>query len=637
MKRCLVVAILLAGSTFSFGQSPGGVSTNLLWWLNANTGVYVDNGITPAANGQTVQFWRDQSTLANHATTTVVANQPTYVANVINGNPALRFTLDHFLDAGSASGIGGTQSFYIFLVFNQLSYTAGSPTSSAGTFIIDRPFDTNSLAGLKVVNTNKYCYQRRDDSRLNGGGPITATPITTGAFVIADYFRNYVSAASSTEGIYLNGRLDISQAGPTTSMTGPPIRIGRHALVANQGLNGYFPEIAVYNANLTSAQRQRIESYFALKYGITLDQTTPTDYVRSNGAIIYPAATTNSGFAADVAGVGRDNAVTGSGLYQTASQSQNANSIVSVSILNPALTLANNEFLVWGSNNASFNSTNSSDVDGFLVKQRLSRVWRASETGDVGMNTVSFDLSSFPGPLNGSNLRVLVDSDGTFAAAAFPYPGTLTGSTFTANINLTNGDYFTLATTNTITSPLPVTLENFTVAYENPAVVASWKTATELNNSHFTLERSGTDLSFDDVARVAGAGTSNLPHAYSALDTNPFEGRSYYRLKQTDFDGKITYSGLQTVFIKPSGKKLSVFPNPVDGSKPWKLKYSNDIFQLDRIEIMDEQGRLLEVIIPENKKAKEFAIQPHKLVTPGFYVLSVHYNNKQEFVKLVVN
>jgi hypothetical protein len=630
--------MLLVGSTLSFGQSPGGVSTNLLWWLKANTGVYVDNGVTPAVNGQTVQFWRDQSTLANHATTTVAANRPTYVTNFINGNPALRFTLDHFLDAGSVSGIGGTQSFYIFLVFNQLSHSPGTPTSNTGTFILDRPFDTNNLAGFKVVNTNKYCYQRRDDSRLNVGGPVTATPITTGAFVITDYFRNYVSAASSTEGIYLNGRLDISQAGPTTSITGPPIRIGRHATGTNLGLNGYFSEIAVYNANLTLAQRLRIESYLALKYGITLDQTTPTDYVRSTGAVIYPAATTNSGFAADVAGVGRDNAVTGSGLYQTASQSQNANSILSISILNPALTLANNEFLVWGSNNASLNSTNSSDVNGFTIKQRLSRVWRASESGgDVGLNTVSFDLSTFTGPLNGSDLRVLVDSDGIFAASAFAYPGTLSGSTFTATINLTNGDFFTLATANAITTPLPVTLENFTVAHENPVVVASWKTATELNNSHFTLERGGTDLSFGDVARVAGAGTSNIPHTYSALDTNPFEGRSYYRLKQTDFDGKIAYLGMQTVFIEPSEKKLSVFPNPADGAKPWKLKYSNDIFQLDRVEIMDEQGRLLDVIIPENKKAKEFAIQPRRPLTPGLYVLNVHYNNKQEFVKLVVN
>ena len=609
----------------------------MLWWLKANAGVYVDNGVTPAANGQTVQFWRDQSPSANHATTVVVANRPTYVTNVINGNPALRFTLNHFLDAGSPSGIGATQSFYIFLVFHPSAYSPGTPADNTGTFIIDRPSDTNNLTSFKVVNTNKYCYQRRDNSRLNLGGPVTATPITTGAFIMADYFRDYVSAASSTEGIYLNGRLDISQAGPTTSINGPPIRIGRHALGTNMGLNGYFSEIAVYNANLTPAQRQRIESYLALKYGITLDQTTLTDYLRSDGTVIYPASTTLSGFVADIAGVGRDNAAAGSGLYQTTSQSQNANSVLSISILTPALTLADNEFLVWGSNNASLNSTNSSDVDGILVKQRLSRVWRASEVGDVGMNTVSFDLSSFTGPLNGSNLRVLVDSDGTFAAGSVPCLGTLTGTTFTANLNLANGDFFTLATTNTTTSPLPVTLENFTVAYENPAVVASWKTATELNNSHFTLERSGTDLSFDDVARVAGAGTSNLPHTYSALDTTPFEGRSYYRLKQTDFDGKIAYLGVQTVFIEPSEKKLSVFPNPLIGGKSWKLKYANEIFQLDRIEVMDEQGRLLEVIAPDTKKEKEFAIQPRRSLTPGFYVLNVHYNNKQEFVKLVVN
>jgi len=631
MKRCLVVLILLAGSTFSFGQFPGGVSTNLRWWLKADAGVYVDNGTTPATNGQTVQFWRDQSGWNNHATTVVAANQPTYRTNVINGNPALRFTLDHFLDAAGVSGIGGTQSFYIFLVFNPLSYSPGTPTSNTGTFILDRPFDSNSLTTFKVVNTDKYCYQRRDDSRVNVGGPVTTTSITTNTFVMADYFRNYTS---STEGIYLNGRLDISQPNPTTSMTGPPIRIGRHATGTNLGLNGYFAEIAVYNTNLTSAQQQRIESYLALKYGITLDPSV--DYARSDGTVIYPTSTTYSGFAADIAGVGRDNGAGGSGLYQTSAQSQNANSIVSISILNPALTLVNTEFMVWGSNNVSLNTTNSTDVDGLSIKRRLGRVWRVAESGDVGMCVVTFDLSSFTGPMNGSDLRVLVDSDGTFASTAFPYPGTLTGTTFTANINLTNGSFFTLATTNTTTTPLPVKLENFTVSYENPAVVASWKTATELNNDHFTLERSGTDLRFDEIARVAGAGTSNLPHSYSAIDANPFEGRSYYRLKQTDFDGQVTYYGAQTVYIEPKGKKLSVYPNPADGDKAWKLTYANDIFQLDRVDILDEHGRLLEIVSPENNRAQEFTIQPHRPLASGVYVLNVHYNNKQEFVKLVV-
>jgi hypothetical protein len=635
MKKCLVVAILLSGSTFSFGQSPGGVAPTLMWWLKADAGVYVDDGTTLATNGQTVQFWRDQSTLVNHATTITPANQPTYMTNVINGYPALRFTGNHFLDATNVSGIGGTQSFHIFMVFNPLGYTAGSPANNVGSFILDRPTDTNSLTTFKIANTDKYCYQRRDDARANVGGPVTTTSVATNAFVIGDYYRNYVSPLSSSEGIYLNGRLDASQAGPTTSITGPPIRIGRHALNANMGLNGYFAEIAVYNSTLTLSQRRKIESYLALKYGITLDASA--DYVRSDGTVIYASTTLRAGYTSNIAGVGRDN---NSGFYQTVSQSQNANTILSIAIQNPAVTLANTEFLVWGDNNISLNSTNSSDVDGVIVKRRLSRVWRSQETfgaADVGQLNVSFDLSSFTGPINGSDLRVLVDSDGTFAVAAWPYPGTLTGTTFTASINLTNGDYFTLATTNTTTTPLPVKLEGFTVAYESPAVVASWKTATELDNDHFTVERSGTDLNFDEVARVAGAGTSNVPHTYSAIDASPFEGRSYYRLKQTDFDGQVTYLGTQTVFIEPSEKKLSVFPNPVDGGKPWKLKYNNDIFQLDRVEIIDEQGRLLEVITAENKRAQEFTIQPRKALTAGFYMLNVHYNNKQEFIKLIVH
>ncbi|HEY5750464.1 MAG TPA: T9SS type A sorting domain-containing protein [Chryseolinea sp.] len=637
--RKIIVAALLWGWVSSYGQSPGGVSTNLRWWLKANAGAYTDNGTTLATNGQAVQFWRDQSTVVNHATQGTAGNRPTYQTNIINGNPALRFTQDHYLDGTAVSGIGGTDSFYMLMVFKQLTYQTNGGNDQNGTFVLDRPTATNNLTSFKVINTDKYFYQRRDDAGNNLGGPISTTPVNTSSFVIADFYRNYVSAASSSEGFYLNGRLEVSQTGPTTTMTGPIIRLGRHATVSNNGLDGYFAEIAMYNTNLSATQRQQIESYFAVKYGITLDQTTLTNYLRSDGTTIYPATTVGyTTYVSDIAGVGQDNAASGSGLLQTASQSQNTNAVVSIAISNAAGTLVNNEFMLWGSNNGSLTSPNSSDVDGTTIKRRLSRVWRVAETGgDVGNVNISFDLSTVPGSKTGSDLRLLVDADGAFNSGATATSGTLAGSVFTVNnINLADGNYFTVGSTNTSTTPLPVEVTDFTVSFENPVVVAEWRTASELNNDHFTVERAGLDLSFDEVARVPGAGTSNTPLTYSIADENPFAGRSYYRLKQTDLDGTVSYAGTRSVYIPSSDKSLSVYPNPTTDGRQWKLKWSDSAFQLDHLDIFDQQGKLLETFAPAEHHSKEFVIQTRQALLPGLYILNVHYNGRNEFMKLVV-
>ncbi len=81
-------------------------------------------------------------------------------------------------------------------------------------------------------------------------------------------------------------------------------------------------------------------------------------------------------------------------------------------------------------------------------------------------------------------------------------------------------------------------------------VIATWETASEINNDYFTLERAGEDLNFDEVARQNGTGTTKEPQAYSAIDPYPYAGMSYYRLKQTDFDGTSTYSKTKSMFIE---------------------------------------------------------------------------------------
>ncbi|MBI2272104.1 MAG: T9SS type A sorting domain-containing protein [Bacteroidetes bacterium] len=114
------------------------------------------------------------------------------------------------------------------------------------------------------------------------------------------------------------------------------------------------------------------------------------------------------------------------------------------------------------------------------------------------------------------------------------------------------------------TGVLPIELLNFTAQYKEGAVHLNWVTATETNNSYFTVERSSDGIRFEIITNVTGAGNSLSKLSYSSIDAKPLKEISYYRLKQTDYDGKFTYSKMVAVENKDDSFLL-IYPNPSDG------------------------------------------------------------------------
>lgn len=113
-------------------------------------------------------------------------------------------------------------------------------------------------------------------------------------------------------------------------------------------------------------------------------------------------------------------------------------------------------------------------------------------------------------------------------------------------------------------SPLPIALNGFAAkALDEGSVLLNWSTASEKNNDFFTIERSNDGVTYKELTRVNGSGTTNTIKKYSTLDLAPLEGKSYYRLKQTDFNG--TSETFPPVFVNFTGKTLktiTIAPNP---------------------------------------------------------------------------
>jgi hypothetical protein len=108
-----------------------------------------------------------------------------------------------------------------------------------------------------------------------------------------------------------------------------------------------------------------------------------------------------------------------------------------------------------------------------------------------------------------------------------------------------------------VTTVLPIQLTKFEATLtQDKTVNLTWATATELKNEYFTIEKSKDALNWEVLNIVSGFGDSHQIIDYSIYDSSPFEGISYYRLKQTDFDGRYSYFGTVSINNSSTTKKI---------------------------------------------------------------------------------
>jgi len=110
---------------------------------------------------------------------------------------------------------------------------------------------------------------------------------------------------------------------------------------------------------------------------------------------------------------------------------------------------------------------------------------------------------------------------------------------------------------------LPVSFLDFYAVMNDTTIDLIWKTASEINNAYFTVERSEDAFSYFPLAIIEGAGNSNSIIRYMYSDAKPVKGKAYYRIKQTDFDGNFDYSNVIAVdFLSDEEPWLNIYPNP---------------------------------------------------------------------------
>tara|TARA_R110002096_G_scaffold135456_2_gene287358 strand:+ start:282265 stop:286851 length:4587 start_codon:yes stop_codon:yes gene_type:complete len=385
---------------------PAGLSNNLVFWFKA------DRGSSSELDGANVSGWTDQS--GNLRDASQVQGFPTYETALSNFNPTWDYT---------ASGGGMTMADDALINLNSFGSNSFTVAFRTGSDIISRQVIYEQGGGSNGLNL----YIDNGDLAANWWASNTDHGASASINANEDYIATYIYDGSNTRwDCYVNGSLAFSATGVPSTIPAHSGDVGLGVIdnttqyptnvdiTTGEDFEGYFHEMIYYNSEVhSSTNRMKIDSYLALKYGITLN----TDYINTSGGT-YWNATSNSGYLNDIAGIGVDGIT---GLEQKQSKSINSDALVSIGLLSIEETNKDNtgsfgadqSFLVWGNDNGSLSgiSSNSEVPAQSEMVDRLLRTWKIVETGTVG--TVQFavpksDIDSYFSLLSFGHLKLRV-------------------------------------------------------------------------------------------------------------------------------------------------------------------------------------------------------------------------------------
>lgn len=335
----------------------------------------------------------------------------------------------------------------------------------------------------------------------------------------------------------------LSNSGTISNTTGTTVFNGTAAQVA--GGTGSYGNLTINNSNgVTLESNTTVNNTLTLTAGILdiagHDLTTgnisggsSTSYVKTSGSGAVKKSVANSS---------TFNFPVGNTAYNPVSITNNAGAddVFSVRVLD--------EIYVNGSDGSTVSAT------------RVKRTWDIGKTNPNGGSGVNFVFNWNTGETFGTLVT----------PALFHYNSgwteQKTGTTSFGSNSLTYSGYtgtfspFGIAETN---STLPVSWLGFSARDANGIIVLDWSTAAEVNSKNFTIQRSNNGFDWNDIGSIPAAGNSRNINQYSFNDKQPIEGVNYYRLKQTDIDGKQSFSKTIKISLSSDHTRLSVYPNPV--------------------------------------------------------------------------
>ncbi|MGG2084121.1 S-layer homology domain-containing protein [Lysinibacillus pakistanensis] len=530
----------------SLETGPAGIANPHLW-LRADKNV--------VANAGKVETWEDQSE-NGHDFTQVDANKQPVLnddSKRLNFNKAVTFN-------GSSSylvkegGVLGGQSYNNFNVFA----VAGIGHLAQNSLFWENIKGSGGRLNVHLPYGNTVYWDAGSQASERVYVP---SPITLGHYYTWNFNYGTSGTVDSGQSIYRDGKETVLATNRSKAIEGDANQ--NMFLGSQSATNGFYKgqvgELIFYSKPLTATDRQKVNSYLAIKYGISLDMI---DYLAADGTTWWSADAT---YNYNIAGIALDDA---GSLHQRQSRSVNDTSKLTIGIGTTLLPkneednrngdLTNGQALVWGSNDKALNFTQS--IAGKDMKHS-ERVWKVQNTGNVGQVTIAIPKNV----VSKDKLSLLIGADSANFTAATPIQMTemtFDGEAyFVAQATLANDQYFTFAAD--VPVPQSVKVEEITVN-QNQIVVTFDKdiklTAPEATGFTVTVGTETITLTNADI-KVDPVNPKQL------LITLPAGTDTTGKSVKVAYDGQGNLTGTNNVPVNAFEKELTIVDKTALGNK----------------------------------------------------------------------
>lgn len=278
----------------------------------------------------------------------------------------------------------------------------------------------------------------------------------------------------------------------------------------------------------------------------------------------------------------------------------------------------------WNSGNALIGIQNNTGTIGYTPPNRNTGPWTAAYEGwrftPAGASTSTVTWQQQGTALGTGNTINVCPSQATQTYAA------------TVTYNLCNGtqlQYFDDIIITCAMIMLPVEWLSFDITSKPDVseVMCNWKVASEQGNHYFTIQRSQDAEKWEDIGIVESQGDTHTERSYAYTDKSPKNGLSYYRIRQTDFNGDEEHSEIRSVVFDSQYTQHRIFPNPTSDLitiTPWNSD--------TKIKLIDPTGKTIEAPMLESGT---FDLRQ---ILPGAYFVEISdsVNAHTERIKIIV-
>lgn len=575
-------------------------------------------------------------------------------------------------------------------VANSTVTSTGTVTVDNGTFTVDGGTGTHNYNNITVGATGTWDVTAAYDPTIsgnlsndgtftgcNGGGCIyTLTNIVgtitgTGAMnMMSDFLIDAPASYTNTN----TGGVEISDA-----LTGTGAFInGINGSMLYGGSNGNFTigsftasaigNTVTYNRTASNQAIQETTDAGNNYYNLVINKADGQDMTTTAVITIDNQLTMTAG---DII-MGAQNLVIADGATITGGNStsfiqDNAGGVLRQELSTPAtffipiggdvyspITLTLNSATIGGSASIDFSITDTAhpnrdrdntgdspagDDDGTAATDYLDVYWTVTGNSITSPNfsaTYIYDASDFTQTTESNMVGVLYRAI-TGGTLDWVVLGTVNPTNNTVSISDADnfGDLYAMDNT---TERLPIVLISFMAQPRVKSVELNWVTAVEENNQLFTIERSENGVDFSPILYREGAGTTSSSRSYKASDTSPIIGRSYYRLKQTDFNGQFEHSEVVSVVYEGEARfDFGLTSNPsVVGQDIVMWKTDAISGSEPALYIRDINGQVVYSYQISNSDPDQFNLIGSNKLSAGVYFLSVSYFGETRTTKLLI-